>query len=130
MPRLAITIGKLREFRRNARMTRAQLEEMKLGKFRALARYAAAKAHYYSQVVSEHRIDLERCTPRDFPPLTKAGLMANFDRIVTDPRITKQGIAEFLTRSRDPTDQFLDEFRVIHTSGTSGEVGYFVYSPA
>jgi phenylacetate-coenzyme A ligase PaaK-like adenylate-forming protein len=127
--RLAITIGKLHEFRRNARMTRAQFEEMKLIKFRSLARYAAAKAPYYSQVVSEHRIDLERCTPHDFPPLTKAALMANFDRIVTDRRITKEGIAKFLTRSRDPNDRFLDEFRVVHTSGTSGEVGYFVYSP-
>jgi len=39
-------------------MTRAQFDEMKLGKFRALARYAAAKAPYYSQTVSEHRIDL------------------------------------------------------------------------
>jgi phenylacetate-CoA ligase len=126
--RLAITIRKLREFRRNARMTRAQLEEMKLIKFRRLARHAAAKAPYYSQVVSEHRIDLERCTPRDFPPLTKAALMTNFDRIVTDQRITKQGIAEFLTRSHDPNDRFLNEFRVVHTSGTSGEVGYFVYS--
>ncbi len=127
--RLAITIGKLREFRRNASMTRTQFEEMKLVKFRGLARYAAEKSPYYSQVVAEHRIDLERCTPRDFPPLTKAALMANFDRIATDRRITKRGIAEFLTRSRDPNDRFLDKFRVLHTSGTSGEVGYFVYSP-
>ncbi|MGH8255400.1 MAG: hypothetical protein ACRET0_04240, partial [Steroidobacteraceae bacterium] len=102
---------------------------MKLIKFRSLARYAAAKAPYYSQLVSEHRIDLDSCTPRDFPPLTKAQLMENFDRIVTDRRITKQRIAEFLTRSHDPLDRFLDEFRVLHTSGTSGEVGYFVYSP-
>lgn len=109
-------------------MTRAQLEEMKLTKFRRLARYAATKAPYYSQVVSEHRIDLERCTPQDFPPLTKAVLMANFDGIVTDRRLTRQGIAEFLTRSHDPNDRFLNEFRVLHTSGTSGEVGYFVYS--
>src|SRR6185437_4053667 len=126
--RVAITIGKLREFRRNARMTRAQFDEMKLGKFRTLARYAAARAPYYSQIVSERGIDLDRCTPHDFPPLTKAALMANFDRIVTDRRITKQGIADFLTRSHDPIDRFLGEFRVLHTSGTSGEVGYFVYS--
>ena len=55
-------------------------------------------------------------------------MMANFDGIVTDRRITKQGIAEFLSRSTDPNELLFDEFRVLHTSGTSGEVGYFVYS--
>jgi hypothetical protein len=47
--------------------------------------------------------------------------MANVDRIVTDRRITKQGIGEFLTRARDPIDRLLDEFGVLDTSGTSGE---------
>ena len=42
---------------------------------------------------------------------------------------TKQAIADFLTRSHDPTELFLGKYRVIHTSGSSGEVGYFVYSP-
>ena len=55
--------------------------------------------------------------------------MRHFDEIVTVPGITKQTIAEFLTRSKDPTERFLRQYRVIHTSGSSGEVGYFVYSP-
>lgn len=128
-PQLGLTLRKLREFRRNARMTRAQLEEMQLAKFRALVRYAAAHAPYYAQLVTERHLDIDRCAPSDFPPLTKAILMANFDRIVTDRRITKQAITHFLTRSKDPAELFLNEFRVVHTSGTSGEVGYFVYSP-
>jgi len=127
--RPGLTLRKLREFRRNARLTRAQLEELKLSKFRALMRHAAAHAPYYAQLVAERRLDINRCVPSDFPPLTKSILMANFDRIVTDQRITKQAIADFLTRSKDPTELFLDKFRVIHTSGTSGEVGYFVFSP-
>jgi len=44
--------------------------------------------------------------------------------------VTKSAIAEFLTRSHDPGELFLDRYRVIHTSGSSGEVGYFVYSPS
>ena len=55
--------------------------------------------------------------------------MTNFDEIVTRREITKRSIAEFLSRSHDPTELFLGKYRVIHTSGSSGEVGYFVYSP-
>ena len=126
----SILIRKIFEIRDNARMSAEQFQAMKLAKFRQLVRHASASSPYYAQLIRERNIDIERCTPADFPPLTKAILMAEFDRIVTDRRITKRAIADFLTRSHDPTERFLKEFRVIHTSGSSGEVGYFVYSPA
>ncbi len=125
-----ILFRKLAEFRENARMTRAQLEAMKLEKFRRLVRHAQKLSPYYADLIRERGIEVERCSTADFPPLTKATLMSQFDRIVTDRRITKQTIADFLSRSHDPTELFLKQFRVIHTSGSSGEVGYFVYSPA
>jgi phenylacetate-CoA ligase len=43
--------------------------------------------------------------------------------------VTKAAIADFLTRSHEPTERYLNHFTVIHTSGSSGEVGYFVYAP-
>jgi phenylacetate-coenzyme A ligase PaaK-like adenylate-forming protein len=116
------------QHRRNAEMTREELEASKLVKFRELVRYASERSPWYAEVIREHGIDVERCVPTDFPPLTKAELRRDFDSIVTDRRITKAGIAEFLTRSKDPNDLFLGEYRVIHTSGSSGEVGYFVFS--
>ena len=64
--------------------------------------------------------------PEQFPVLTKTILMANFDQIVTDRRVSKSAIESFLTNSSDPNDRFLGEYQVIHTSGSSGEVGYFV----
>ena len=127
--RPSILIRKALELRGNAHLTRAQLEKAKLARFRNLVQYAAKNSPYYEQLITGRQIETGRCTPSDFPPLTKAVLMANFDRIVTDRRITKQGIADFLTRSHDATDLFLNKFRVLHTSGSSGEVGYFVFSP-
>lgn len=125
---MSILLGKLREYRRNARMSAEQFAAMKQEKFRRLARHVGEHSPYYKDLIRERGIDLDRCVPGDFPPLTKSILMANFDRIVTDRRITKAGIADFLTRSTDPAERFLNRFRVIHTSGSSGEVGYFVYS--
>jgi phenylacetate-coenzyme A ligase PaaK-like adenylate-forming protein len=124
-----ILIRKLRELRTNASLTPEQFAAMKLARFRDLVRYVGERSPWYREVIAERGIDVETCVPADFPPLTKAVLMANFDRIVTDRRLTKAAIADFLSRSRDPQDLFLNRFRIIHTSGSSGEVGYFAYSP-
>jgi phenylacetate-CoA ligase len=110
--------------------SRTELEAVKNQKFRALARHAHAHAPYYANIVRERAIDLDTCTPADFPVLTKSLLMANFNGIVTDPRITKQIVADFLSRSKDPKELLFNELTVVHTSGTSGEIGYFLYSPA
>lgn len=126
---LLIRLGKVREFRRARALTRAQLEALKLEKFRRLARHANEHSRYYRRIIAERRIDLAQCVPTDFPVLHKSMLMAHFDDIVTVPEITKQSIAEFLTRSKDPSELFRGQYHVIHTSGSSGEVGYFIYSP-
>ena len=110
--------------------TRAELEAIKLRKFRSLVRHASLHAPYYAGIIRERGLSVDTCTPADFPVLTKTLLMANFDAIVTDPRITKKVVADFLTRSSDPKERLFGEITVVHTSGTSGEVGYFLYAPA
>lgn len=116
------------ELRRNERLSRTQLEARKLQKFRRVVAHALRCSPYYAQLIRGYGIAIERCTPEQFPLLTKAVLMADFDRIVTDRRISKQGLERFLMHSIDPNERFLGEYQVIHTSGSSGEVGYFVYS--
>jgi phenylacetate-CoA ligase len=108
---------------------RAELEARKAIEFRDLVRHANAHAPYYAHIIRERGLDINSCVPADFPVLTKTLLMANFDGIVTDQRITKQVVAEFLTRSTDPKERLFDAVTVLHTSGTSGEVGYFLYAP-
>jgi phenylacetate-CoA ligase len=99
-------------------------------RFRALVRHAQAHSPYYASLMRERALDVETCSPADFPVLTKSILMANFNDIVTDRRLSKQVVADFLTRSQDPKDLLFNEFTVVHTSGTSGEVGYFLFAPA
>jgi phenylacetate-coenzyme A ligase PaaK-like adenylate-forming protein len=117
-----------REHARNARMTRAQLEALQLQKFRLLVHHVNERSPYYADLIKQRRMPLNSCAPRDFPVLTKKQLMQNFDQIVTDRSITRQRIADFLSRSTDPLELLDHRYHVLHTSGTSGEVGYFVYS--
>lgn len=112
----------------HARISRAEIERMQLRKFRRLIAFAARRSPYYATLVRERGIDPAACTPADFPVLTKTEAMRNFDTLVTDPRVRWQAVTDFLARSRDPAELFAGAFYVVHTSGSSGELGYFVYS--
>ena len=112
----------------NVRRSRESLAKRRVEKFRRLVRHAAAKSPYYRDLIQSLGIDVATATPEDFPPLTKTELIRSFDRIVTDPRVTRRALTEFLDRSKDPYELFQDEFYVVHTSGSSGELGVFVYS--
>ena len=102
----------------------------RLKRFRKLVDHAKDNSPYYTRLIIDRNINVDSCTPADFPELTKVMLMENFDDIVTDRRISKQRIAEFLTQSSDPKELFLNKYIVMHTSGTSGVVGYFLTQAA
>jgi phenylacetate-CoA ligase len=125
---LRIALRAFREHARNEKLTRTQLEILQLDKFRALVRFAYQYSPYYADLITRNRIEIATCAPHEFPVLTKSALMENFDRIITDRSITRQKIADFLTHSTDPNELLDGKYHVLHTSGTSGQIGYFVYS--
>lgn len=112
----------------NLRMTRAQLEAAQLKKFRRLVSFIKDRSPYYSRVIKEHGIDPATCVPTDFPVLTKQQVIEHFDEIVTDRTLKRQDITDFLAHSTDPEELFRGRYHVLHTSGTSGTMGYFVFS--
>jgi phenylacetate-coenzyme A ligase PaaK-like adenylate-forming protein len=113
---------------RNLRRTREEIAAANLARFRRRLAWARARSPHYAEVCRRHSIDPERARPEDLPVLTKRELIEQFDRIATDPRVRRDGIAAFLARSRDPRELYLGEFHVVHTSGTSGEVCFVAYS--
>ena len=113
---------------RTLRMTRERLEAAQLKKFRRFVSFVQRRSPFYRRIISERGIDPATCVPTDFPILTKSDVIEHFDELVTDRRITRARIAEFLARSTNPTERFEGRFHVLHTSGTSGTVGYFVFS--
>ena len=123
-----ITAKAVSELRRNQRLSRPQLEAIKLRKFRRLVAHAARHSQYYAKIIRDGGISIESCTPDQFPVLTKTDLMENFDRISTDPRVSKGAIKSFLSHSTDPNERFLGEYQVLQSSESSGNVGYFVFS--
>lgn len=108
--------------------TPEELFEHNLARFRKWLAWAALRSPYYAEVCRRERIDPAVARPEDLPILTKRDLIENFDRIATDRRVRRDAISAFLARSRDPRELFLDNFHVVHSSGTSGEVCFVVYT--
>ena len=99
-----------------------------LQKFRKLVHFVKEYSSYYRRIIAKHHIDPYRCLPDDFPVMTKRDVVENFDDIVTDQKLTRAAISDFIEHSKDPLYLYRNQYYVLHGSGTSGEIGFFVYS--
>lgn len=58
----------------------------------------------------------------EFPIMSKSKLMENFDRVVTDPRLTRALVEQHVNSERCG-ELLLDEYRCIATGGSTGQRG-------
>ncbi len=110
------------------RRARERLEALQRRKFRALVKHCLANSAYYRDIIADRGINPERCEVDDFPVLDKSTVIANFDRIATHPAVTWSRVSGFASSGGDDETLMDGRFHVIHTSGSSGETGYFVFS--
>ena len=118
--------GKALKAKRRLKLTKPQIKEFQIAELRKLAKFAAENSSYYKKIVTEKNINLEICVPEDFPILDKTILMENWDDIVTDKNVTKAKVTDFLNKSKDPGELFLNKYYIMHTSGSSGHLGYYI----
>ena len=106
------------------RWSRERLLELQQSRLRETVQHAVANSPYYRDVIGDvgnSAIDL-----RQLPVLTKTTLMAEFDRIVTDPRLRLAGAEEHLASERAGEPLF-GEYRIVGSGGTTGKRGVVVY---
>jgi phenylacetate-coenzyme A ligase PaaK-like adenylate-forming protein len=105
--------------RRLGRCSPQQLRALQEARWRGLLRYAAKHSPFYRQRLAS--LNLELCRPADVPPLTKSEMMANFDALVTDQRVRRAGVEEFMADSANLGRFYLNRYAVCHTSGSQGQ---------
>jgi phenylacetate-coenzyme A ligase PaaK-like adenylate-forming protein len=110
------------------KLSKDEIKQLQREKFLKLVAFVAEKSPYYKKIIQERKIDIKNCTPEDFPILTKSIFIEHFDEIVTDKRITKEKLADFFEHSKDPDELFLGKYLATHTSGSSGNIGYYLYT--
>lgn len=88
-------------------------------RWRQLLKYASCHSAFYRERF--RGIDLERCGPADLPTLTKAEMMAHFDELVTDRRVSRAGVERFISDPANLSRYYLGDYAVCHTSGSQGQ---------
>ncbi|MGH9030967.1 MAG: phenylacetate--CoA ligase family protein [Acidimicrobiia bacterium] len=82
-----------------------------------------------------HAARLEGVDPSTFeledlpslPVMTKTEMMAGFDALVTDRRLSRKAVEDHLASLRERPEFLLDEYTCLASGGASGEKGVFVY---
>lgn len=63
----------------------------------------------------------------DLPIIDKQIMMDHFDQLVCDRELRKADLERFVSDPATAGKKYKGRFEVIHTSGSSGRIGIFVY---
>jgi len=96
-------------------------------RLRALVEHAIAHSPYYRKVVG--RIGADAFDLHRLPVLTKSTLTAEFDSIVTDPNLRLADAERHIAGER-AVEPLHGRYRVVASSGTTGQRGIVVYDPS
>jgi phenylacetate-CoA ligase len=118
-------LGLSRELTARERWPRERLERYQQERLEALVRHAAAHSPFYRErlagALGEGPVRLDA-----LPALDKTEMMDHFDDLVTDRRLRRAELQRWVEgMERDAF--YLDRYRVMTTSGSSGRKGLFVY---
>lgn len=106
--------------------TRERLIAYQREKLQEILRHAAAASPFYRETIGHLVADDAPLSA--YPTMNKSILMAEFDRIVTDPQLSRAMVEEHVGSNR-VGDLLLGKYRVAATGGSSGQRGVFVYDP-
>lgn len=118
--RFVATLQSLYPFWLDASKVKARQEQ----RLRALLAHAVERSPYYRRRFAG--LDVARCALADLPTLTKAEMMEHFDELVTDPRLKKADLRDFVDDTRNLGRFHLGLYGVSHTSGSQGQPALIV----
>src|SRR6516225_9714813 len=96
----------------------AHIQALQLRRLRALVVRAKSDSPYHAERLRD--IDPAHFELGQLPTLTKNDMMANFDRFLTDRRITRADLEEFTNDPGRLGEWYLGQYAVSRTSGSSG----------
>lgn len=114
----------------NIKRSAAQIGKLQRKKLHKMLNYAYSHSDYYRKAfqsvgITDKNIDR---TPLDaFPTIDKQTLLLHFDEIITVSDITQEELRRFDEGAEKDRSAFKGKYHVVHSSGSTGKPGYFVY---
>ncbi len=116
-----------RDMRARESWSREQLLAYQQRKLDALVRHAVDRSPFYKEFYKGLDLNGSQIDIKSLPILTKKSVMDNFDRFVTDRKVTLSSVYSHMDQLN--ADQYYrGRYRVLTTAGSSGLKGVFIYN--
>ena len=124
------TLTDLYRLKKNMKLSAEKMCSLQNGKLRKLLRFAWEHSSYYRAVFERAGITEEQLDTLPlscFPTIDKQALLEHFDELVTVPDLKQENLREFDAREAADRKPYQGKYHVVHSSGSTGKPGYFVY---
>ena len=124
------TLWALCQMKRNEKLSPAKLRALQQRRLRRLLHYAWEHSPYYREAFEKAGMtekELDTVPLSALPPLDKSDLLEHFNRLVTAPDLEQGKLGRFDAMETADRRPFLGKYHLVHSSGSTGEPGYFVY---
>ncbi len=123
-------LSKINLVKRTENLTSAGIEQINRLKLKSLLKHVLTNSPFYKKYYGQHGITINnyyKASLKDLPAIDKKLMMENFDDFVCDTALKQQKLEEFIADPPNLGKKYLGRYQVIHTSGSTGRVGIFVY---
>ena len=127
------TLTDLYRLKKNVKLSADKMRSLQDGKLRKLLRYAWEHSVYYRTAFERAGITEEQLDTLPlscFPTIDKQALLEHFDELVTVPDLKQENLREFDAGEAADRKPYQGKYHVVHSSGSTGKPGYFVYDGA
>ncbi len=127
---LPYLITRIREMKKAEALGEPELKQLQERRFKGLLRCVLRSSPFYRQYYSDHGIDIENVDGielQDLPTIDKQLMMEHYDRLVCDSRLRREELEQFVSDRSAVQRRYAGDYEVVHTSGSSGKIGLFVY---
>ncbi len=124
------TLTDLYRLKKNMKLSAEKMRSLQNGKLRKLLRFAWEHSSYYRAVFERAGITEEQLDTLPlscFPTIDKQALLEHFDELVTVSDLKQENLREFDAREAADRKPYQGKYHVVHSSGSTGKPGYFVY---
>ena len=124
------TLTDLYRLKKNVKLSAEKMRSLQDGKLRKLLRFAWEHSVYYRTAFEKAGITEEQLDTLPlscFPTIDKQMLLEHFDELVTVPDLKQENLREFDAGEAADRKPYQGKYHVVHSSGSTGKPGYFVY---
>ena len=128
--RYADLIYRIVSVKRTEKLGRQELDILRRKRFEKLLYHVFEHSDFYNNLYRSKGItqkDIPEIQLEELPIIDKQMLMDNYDSFVCDKALKKNELERFISNPENQGKKYKGSYQVIHTSGSTGHVGLFVY---